>query len=225
MTLEKHEHIVKVDGQTDGKYVNQLIFTTDGSSSGRKVYGPFGKNGSLPFSFEDYIVAFFGGHGSLHLNSIGVYSMVFLRKSGGALGGAGGSPFNDNGVLLSPPAPQFVGISQIKIWSGKVVEAIQVTYAFLGFDFFIADQHGVQSGGNMTTIDIADEEILEALEGLIEDDYISQLTFIVQKPGGTKVKYGPFGETGERPFGFDTNIIAFYGTSGSRINQIGIYYV
>jgi hypothetical protein len=224
ITLDQYEHVVKVEGQTDGKYITQLTITTDGWKNGNTVYGPFGKNGTQSFLFEGFIVAFYGGHGLMHLNSIGVYSIKELKKSD-MFGGTGGNSFDDNGEILQPPAPQFVGISQIKIWSGDVVEAIQVTYAMLGFDNFIANQQGVQNNGSLTTIDFQDREILVGIKGLVKDDYISQLTFITLKPDGSEGRHGPFGKTGNCPFSFFANIIAIYGTSGSQINKIGIYYI
>lgn len=76
ITLGQYEHIVKVEGQTNGKHINQLTITT----SENKVYGPYGKNASTSFSFEGYIVGFYGGYG-LHLSKIGVYSIKLLKES------------------------------------------------------------------------------------------------------------------------------------------------
>jgi hypothetical protein len=57
--------------------------------------------GSIPFSFEGFILAFFGGYG-LHLNSIGVYSIATLKKSD-SFGGSGGRTFDDTTQILLPP--------------------------------------------------------------------------------------------------------------------------
>jgi hypothetical protein len=224
ITLEQPEHVVRVDGQTDGKYVTQLSITTMGSSSGRKVYGPFGKNGSIPFSFEGFIVAFFGGHGLLHLNSIGVYSVATLKKSD-SFGGSGGRTFDDTTQIQLPPVHEFVGILEMKIWSGSAVNGIQITYQKLGYDNYLANPHGQLGSGNLTTIGLSDQEILITVEGSTRDNYISHLTFITQKPDGSRTKHGPFGEAGKCSFSFFGNIIALHGTSGSQINGIGIYYV
>jgi hypothetical protein len=224
ITLGPYEHIVKVEGQTDGKYITQLTITTDAWKKGKTVYGPFGKNGTQSFSLEGFIVAFYGGYGLMHLNSIGVYSMKELKKSD-MFGGTGGNPFDDNSEILQPPAAQFIGVSQIMIWSSDVVEAIQVLYFLQGVDYFIANQHGEQNNGNLTTLHFPDDEILVTIEGLTEDDYISQVTFVTQKPDGSKGRYGPFGKTGKCPFSISANIVAIHGTSGSRINKIGVYYV
>lgn len=67
-----------------------------------------------------------------------MYSIGLLKKSH-IYGGAGGAAFDDN---TAPPGPPFVGISFIKIWSGRTVNAIQVRYGMLGFDEFDANQHG-----------------------------------------------------------------------------------
>lgn len=220
ITFEKHEYLAKVEGQTNGKYVNQLTFTTAGSSSGKKVYGPFGKNGSTSFSFEGYVVGFYGGHGLLHLDRIGVYSIELLGRSD-VFGGTGGNAFDDTSIY-SPP---LVGISQIQIWSGETVNAIQVKYALLGFDFLIANQHGEQGNGTLTTINFPDGEIVVAIEGRTEGGYISQLTFITRKQDGSKGKYGPFGENGKCSFSIYGKIIGLYGKSGSLIDQIGVFYI
>ena len=221
ITLDEHEIIVKIEGQTDGKFVNQLMFTTTGSSSGKKVYGPFGRNGSKCFSFEGYIVAFYGGGGPRHIDRIGVYSIKLLKKSH-AFGGAGGNAFDDTTDISGPPR---VGVTQIQVWSGDTVDAIQVSYAFLGNDFLLANQHGQSGNGNLTTIDFADGELVVALEGMINNDLVSQLTFITRKQDGTKTKYGPFGEDGGSAFSISGKIVAFYGSSGSLIDKIGVYYV
>ena len=123
ITLGQSEYIVKVEGQTNGKVINQLTITT----SKNKVYGPFGKNGSTSFSLEGYIVGFYGGFG-LHLDRIGVYSIKLLKKSD-AFGGTGGNTFDDTTEISGPPR---VGILQMKIWAGNTVDAIQATYTFLG---------------------------------------------------------------------------------------------
>ena len=221
ITLDKREIIVKVEGQTDGKFVNQLMFTTTGSSSGKKVYGPFGRNGSKCFSFEGYIVAFYGRGGPRHLNRIGMHSIKLLKKSH-AFGGTGGNAFDDTTDISGPPR---VGVTQIQVWSGDTVNAIQVMYAFLGNDLLLADQHGQSGNGNLTTINFADGELVVALEGMIDNNLVSQLTFITRKQDGTKTKYGPFGEVGGRAFSISGKIVAFYGSSGSLIDKIGVYYV
>ena len=221
ITLDKHEIIVKVEGQTDGMFVNQLMFTTTGSSSGKKVYGPFGRNGSKCFSFEGYIVAFYGAYGLWHMDRIGVYSIKLLKKSH-AFGGTGGNAFDDSTDISGPPR---VGVTQIQVWSGETVNAIQVTYSVLGFDSLIANQHGKSGNGNLTTIDFADGELVVALQGMINNDLVSQLTFITRKQDGTKTKYGPFGKVSGHAFSISGKIVAFYGSSGSLIDKIGVYYV
>ena len=225
ISLDPLEHIVRVEGQTDGKHVNQLAITTaDGSRTPtEKTYGPFGKNSSDSFSFDGNIVGFFGATKFLQLNGIGVYSIDFLKK-GDAVGGTGGKPFDDNTEILSP-VPAFIGISQITIWSGHTVEALQVIYFMQGFDYYGARQHGVQQGGNLTTIDFVDGEKLTTIEGTTNEDYICQLTFITKKPDGSERKYGPFGEAGSYPFSISENIIVLHGTSGTQLNTIGAYYV
>ena len=69
-----------------------------------KVYGPYGKTGRTPFSFEGPILGLRGRSGAL-LDQLGVYykngSLSHFRTYD-MFGGSGGSPWDDNIGRLRP---------------------------------------------------------------------------------------------------------------------------
>ena len=70
--MDEREFIIKISGKTNGRLVDQLIFTTRKVDGSVHTYGPYGKTGNTPFEIEGNIVGFFGRSGAL-LDAIGVF--------------------------------------------------------------------------------------------------------------------------------------------------------
>ena len=79
-TLASDESIVGVEGKTNNDLVDQLTFITLNSTMNEKRYGPYGITGLERFSFDRYIVGFFGRAGYL-LDGLGVYYLLLMTSS------------------------------------------------------------------------------------------------------------------------------------------------
>ena len=85
-TFASDEGIVRIEGKTNNGVVDQLTFITWNSTMDEKRYGPYGITGLTHFSFDGYIVGFFGRAGYL-LDGLGVYylppmtSLFFIINS------------------------------------------------------------------------------------------------------------------------------------------------
>ena len=227
IVLKPEEQIVKIEGKVDSEMVGQLTITTVGPNYEQKMYGPFGKKGTLSFTFEGQIIAFHGRSGD-SLDSIGVYSLAKLTRSD-QYGGDSSNEFDDFSDLNYPP---IVAIKNISIWSRlEMVLAIQVEYLLLDGSTLLGGRHGFIYTTNLTTITLRDGEELVALQGKIEtslltlEKYIGQLTLTIMARNGEAKTYGPFGTWGSEPFNIRGNILGIHGSSGSLIYRIGVYYI
>lgn len=222
-----NEYVTKIEGKTNGSVIGQLTITTvlitGPIDYEHKVYGPFGKTGNVSFSFEGHIIGFHGKSDSA-LNSIGVYSLEFTQKSQ-EVGGPGGRPFDDRVDLKVFP---FIAIYRLHIWHGDLVNAIQVDYWQLGDIFkpppYFGDKHG-GDGGNLTVVTFDLGEQIVEFQGKTGDGFVEQMIVTTKKQGGALAQYGPFGKVGKEPFSFQGNIYGIFGSSGSMVNRIGVYYL
>lgn len=101
ITFIPDEQIVKIEGKTNGQLVDQLTITTVGPNYEHRVYGPFGRTGTLSFTFEGQAIAFYGRSGDL-MDNIGVYYLDSLKMSE-RIGGSSGFDFDDYYELNYPP--------------------------------------------------------------------------------------------------------------------------
>ena len=241
IVLKPEEQIVKVEGKIYSDTIEQctgigqLTITTMGPDYKHTIYGPFGDQGMLSFAFEGQIIAFHGrSNGSL--NSIGVYSLAKLTRSGSDHYdniGTGFSEFDDISDLNYPP---IVAIKSISIWvsyAEDMVAAIQVEYLLLGGSTLLGKQHGYTpaTSYNTTTITLEDGEELISLQGktsVIEKEVgiIGQLILTTMARNGEVETYGPFGNEGSEPFIINGNILGIHGTFHfGGLNSIGAYYL
>lgn len=218
--LEPEEHLIKLEGKTNSALADQLTITTIGPAYERKVYGPFGKTGRTEFAMEGNILAFHGRSGNL-LDSIGVYFFEVLKKSP-EYGGEGGEPFDDTTDAQVPP---IVGISKLFIWHGDIIGAIQVEYIRHGGSLLLGKLHGETSGNDFTDITFDVNEHIIEMHGETGDNFVDRLEIITRKADGNIAQYGPFGRIGKEPFSIYGNVIAFFGTSGNKIDKLGVYYI
>ncbi len=223
ITLGPTEHIWRMEGQTSGRYVNQLAFITIGPGGTMISYGPYGKGGIASFSVDIQVVAFHG-RSDASLNSIGVYGLKGLNQSA-EHGGDGGTAFND-GLPVRKPA--VVGIRSISIWSGAIVDGLQVEFITQGGNTLLGARHGKGLSNNLTKITLESGDHLVFVLGSYDSKnlvLVTQLGFVVQKSDGNLVMHGPFGKESDSFFTFSGSIIGFHGRQGSQLDKIGVFYV
>lgn len=215
------EEIVKIEGKTNGMFVDQLTFTTVGPSYLHKQYGPFGRTGQLSFSLEGQVIGFFGRHGDM-LDNIGIYSLEALKKSSW-FGDDSGDYFDDYVDLKFPP---IVKISRIFIWSNRHLTAYQVEYLLVDGSLMLGKQHGPENDDGLTTITFGDGEVISALEGATIVT-VAEITITTTKQNGEIARYGPFGEAGDgsQHFSIQGKVLGFFGSAQGGINGLGVYYI
>ena len=215
------EKLTKIEGKTNGVLIDQLTFNTVCRNGTAKVYGPYGKTGRTPFSFEGPILGLRGRSGTL-LDALGVYykseSLSHFRTHD-LFGGSGGSPWDDNIGILHPIV---IGIKCIKIYSGSQVDGLQVVYRQADGSETQGIHHGGH-GGSLSVVTLEKDEQIIRIEGKTNGVLIDQLTFIVKSGEGKETRLGPFGKTGTTPFSVDGHIVGFIGRSGSLMDGLGVY--
>ncbi|CAL9166725.1 protein GOS9-like [Musa acuminata AAA Group] len=131
----------------------------------------------------------------------------------GAWGGNGGSAF-DMG-----PAYRIISV---KIFSGDVVDAVDVTFTYYGKT---ETRHFGGRGGTPHEIVLQEGEYLVGMAGEFGNYHgvvvVGKLGFSTNKKS-----YGPFGNTGGTPFSLPIaagKISGFFGRGGDFIDAIGVY--
>jgi len=126
-------------------------------------------------------------------------------------GGTGGGEFNDD-------LTQTTQITQINIWSGSEVDAIQTTWSKQGGGTFTGVKHG-GGGGSLKTITLAAGEYITRVDGR-SGSRIDQLTFTTNLGN----KYGPYGGDGGSAFSLtNLKVGGFLGRSGSRLDAFAVF--
>ncbi|CAL9135658.1 unnamed protein product [Musa textilis] len=131
----------------------------------------------------------------------------------GAWGGNGGSAF-DMG-----PAYRIISV---KIFSGDVIDAVDVTFTYYGKT---ETRHFGGGGGNPHELVLEEDEYLVGMAGEVASYHgvvvVGKLGFITNKKA-----YGPFGNTGGTPFSLPIaagKISGFFGRGGKFLDAIGVY--
>ena len=136
IALNEDERFFRIEGMESASGVTQLIFTSKNSSGIESMYGPFGGTGVAPFSIEGYILGF-RGFASSAIHGLSAYYLSLLIKSNETVGGSGRTyPFDDNVDAIIPPV---VGIKNITIYHGLIVDSIQCTYIVYGDSIFVGE--------------------------------------------------------------------------------------
>lgn len=216
ITLGTDEYVSKIEGKTNGDYVNELTITTYSAKYRESnVYGPYGTpklNATQDYVFEGNIVGFYGTVGKYVLNSIGVYTIAPVKKSDYYGYASMKTNFTDDPDATFPPVMR---ISALHVHHGTYINAIQAEYQLFGGSTLTGPRHGGQ-GGHMTTLRLAPDEHITGIKGETEEDeYFStvcQLTFITTKKDGNVRYYGPYGKKGSKSFSvMDVNVVGLAG--------------
>ena len=220
INLDDDEFITKVDMRSAAR-LDQITFY---SSFGKK-YGPYGGNGGSPSSvdFQGDVLQYFFGRSGSRMDAIGfaygtkppVTPASITRTK--PVGGDGGSPFDDlasSGYLLGK-------IKQIKIRSADRIDNIQTTYdGIQGGPITLT--HGGDGGDDHPPFILNDNEFITQISGR-SGSRLDQIKFTLNT-GRESMAYGGGGGS---PFTINVAgsvLKAFYGKSGSEIDQLGCYF-
>ena len=225
--LAEGERIVRVEGTTNGSAISHLAFTSKNPSAIENTYGPYGEIGHIGFNLEGYILGF-RGHASTILQGLRVYYLPPLIRSNETFGGSCVNKYYDDN--LDAIIPPVVGIKNITIHHGDLVDGIQATYILLGGGLYEGSNIGGRGGGS-TTVTLNDNEEIYQMNATSFDLYLGQLT-IHSRLQGTLKTHGPYGIDVETSHEVSGVILGFYGyasfhpgVSGDVVCSIGIYTV
>ena len=132
-------------------------------------------------------------------------------------GGLDGTTFDDLKDVLF-----VIGIRSINLTQSDRINSISVTYFTSGGSTFTAPTRGKPSGESVS-ITFPSTLHISKVECNTNGSYVSQLTFHTLGPGNEKRMYGPYGKPGNASFSFETQVIAFHGSSSLFIDRIGVY--
>lgn len=137
-------------------------------------------------------------------------------------GGEGGTAWDDSQTLAASPIEAF---KRIAVRTGTLLDKIETSYKLDDGDVSTLAHGG--DGGGPAEFDFVPQEILIGIQGRSGSlvDQISFLTAVIYGGGDPPFlqTYGPFGGGGGTPFAIWGEIAAFYGRSGTLIDQIGCY--
>ncbi|MDP1772167.1 MAG: jacalin-like lectin [Methylobacter sp.] len=145
--------------------------------------------------------------------SLGIAGIAFACPYTPSLqyGGTGGSAFSDD-------LTQAVQITQINIWSGSEVDAIQAVWSKQGGGTLTGTKHG-GDGGSLSTIKLASGEYIVRVDGR-SGSRTDQLTFTSNLGN----KFGPYGGNGGSAFSLpNLKVGGFLGRSGSRLDAFAVF--
>ena len=228
IALNEDERFIRIEGMEIDSGITQLIFTSKNSSGIESTHGPFGGTGGTPFSIEGYILGF-RGYASSAIHGLSAFYFSPLIKSNETFGGSVRThPFDDNVDAIIPPV---VGIKNITIYHGGLVDSIQCTYILYGGSIYEGEQHG-GPGGIPTTVTLEENEVLYRLMARTFNNgrYLEELTLYSTRQQNSRM-HGPFGVgISGNLYEFSGNILGFYGyledfALGNAVTSIGVYTV
>lgn len=220
ITLGDNEFITKVSLRS-GARLDQITFYTNSGVT----YGPYGGSGGSPseVSFSDGVLQYFIGRSGSRIDAIGfaygskppITPASVTRIS--AVGGDGGSAFDDlasSGYLVGK-------IKSITVRSGSRVDKIETTYAGMQGGS-VTYSHGGSGGSANPPFILNDDEYITKITGR-SGSRLDQVKFTLNS-GRESIAYG--GDGGS-PFTIkvDGSVLkAFYGRSGSEVDELGFYF-
>lgn len=218
ITLARNEHITRVEGIIHSSGLIQISFVTK-SQNGSRTMGPYGGTGSESFNISGYILGF-RGYANSYINALGVYYLAPLIKSESTYGGSGRmNEYDDHVDTIIPPV---VGIANINIQSGSLVDGIRFTYRLLGGSTFTANFIGSEHevGGN-SFLHLDEGDVLSRLIIRTYGIYLDQLIIYTNQSQTDSVMSGPYGfGGGYTTFEISGVILGLYGYGQNyRINN------
>lgn len=212
--LDSDEYIVGISGRY-GKYIDALQIHTNKRTS--PLYG--GRGGDYDFRIDvpsgNYAVGFAGRSGD-YLDAVGLIYVPFYTSTSlrGVYGGGGGTAFSDTNI------PQGARISEVRIYSGNVIDGIQAVYILPDGRSYEGPFHG-NRGGRPNVFRLDADEYITGITGRY-GDYVDSLTLRTNKR--TSPSYG--GRGGSKSFSIDVPsgymAIGFSGRAGKYLDAIGL---
>ena len=144
--------------------------------------------------------------------------LVLSQQSGSTniAGGRGGNPFSD------PQPAAGTRVTEVRIRSGEMIDAIQLVYVSVSGSSAVAGQHG-GSGGRLNVFRLDADEYITGISGRC-GDIIDSLQIRTNKK--TSPIYG--GSGGSRDYRIEvpngTEATGFTGRSGERVDAIGLTF-
>ncbi len=132
----------------------------------------------------------------------------------GPAGGGGGDPFKD-----TVPGRRQAAVSEVRVWSGGVIDSIQIVYE-AGGGTQEGRRHG-GGGGNLNTFQLRPGESITAVFGTYGRT-VGQIRFETSE-GRTSAPYGRGGGSEfrfEAPPGWEVG--GFVGRAGGAVDAIGV---
>jgi hypothetical protein len=215
--LNSDEYIIGLSGRY-GAHIDSLRIHTNKRTS--PLFG--GSGGAQDYRIDidtGYQAAGFVGRSGRYLNAIGLlFVPLTIQQAGLTLisGGAGGSAFSDFDIPLG------ARISEIRVHSGDVINAIQAVYALRDGSLLEGQIHG-KEGGSLTVFALDPKEYVTGFSGKY-GIYINSLSIWTNRR--TSQVFGGSGGQGI----FSVNVpagnqaIGFRGRSGSYLDAIGLNY-
>lgn len=211
ITLAGDEHIARVEGTTDSAALIQLSFITKSRNGSERAMGPYGGGtGARSLNVSGYILGF-RGYASSHIDGLSVYYLAPLIKSELTYGGSGRMyAYDDHVDTIIPPV---VGIENITIQSGSLIDGIRCTYRLLGGSTFTGSFIGNNAGGGKSVINLDEREILSRLILKTYGTYLDRLEVYVNQTQTNSVIAGPlrYGLGGFTTFEISGVILGIYG--------------
>jgi Jacalin-like lectin domain len=131
-------------------------------------------------------------------------------------GGSHGRPFSD----MQPPGP--VRVMEVRIYSGDVVDSVQMVYALPNGGTTAGPRNG-GSGGRLSVFNLGPDEFITGISGRC-GDYIDSLRIHTNRR--TSPTYG--GRGGNRDFRISippgTEAVGFAGQSGEYLDALGLLF-
>ena len=138
-------------------------------------------------------------------------------------GGRGGRYFQDP----CHPAIKRIDVGD-KVESG-MLRYIQVTYKNTQNRDALEPLHGSSTDSVLHRINLAQGEHIIAVVGYHSTHYtrgqIHQFGFLTRSASGAKQVFGPRGAENGNLFEINTDVVSFFGRSGSSIDALGFFYI
>ncbi len=207
VVLADDERITKIEGFASSLGITQLTVVTARSSGTESVLGPYGSIGETPFNVSGYILGF-RGYELDSINALSVYYLPPLFRSNSSYGGTGRRfAYDDNVNVLIPPV---VGIHNITVYAGELIDAIQCTYKLLGGSTYQGNLIGGY-GGSLINISFGEGDMLYKMRLSTEGTFLNYLELYVNRSAAYSEKLGGYGTPKSRSFNIIGAILGFYG--------------
>lgn len=215
--IDSDEFITGISGRY-GRQIDALQFHTNKRSS--EVFG--GTGGRQDFNIrtaDGYQAIGFVGRSGTYVDAIGltyVPQTIRQMQKTSLAGGRGGRPFEDGEIPVNSR------ISEVRIRSGKMIDAIQAVYTLQNGTLFEGPSHG-GNGGDLSVFRLDADEYIIGISGRFGNNLDS---LVLHTNKRTSPVYG--GTGGRQDYKIDlpsgNRAVGFIGRSGNLLDAVGLSY-